>query len=369
MINLFETIVTEEAKKNVQNVLDSTFLNQGGYVDTFEETLAKEWNLSNPVTVNSCTSGLFLALKLAGIKENDRVLLPAQSFVATGLAVLMAGAKPEFVDVDSNGNMDCVSLKEKIIKYLPKAVIVVHWGGIPCDIKPIHEYCSNITNKISIIEDSAHAFGATYRDSIIGDCKYSDYCVFSFQSIKMLTTGDGGALCCKIPAKADMAKKLRWFGMSKKNITRGPTGNRIDDIGQLGFKMHMNDINGALGLGNLHGLKERLDIRFKRAMRYNVELFGINGLTLASMNYPCRPSYWLYTIKVENRDGFIKKMTENDIQVSTVDMRMDNYSVFGKKEYLYNQEKFEEQQISIPCTYSMTDEEQTKIIETIKGGW
>jgi dTDP-4-amino-4,6-dideoxygalactose transaminase len=371
MINIFECIVTNKAKQYVNEVLDSTDLNQGKYTDLFEEKLKQEWGLTNSLTLNSCTSGLFLALKLAGIGQGDEVLLPAQTFIATGLAVLMVNGIPRFTDIDHNGNISLDSIRLKTSNKT-KAIIVVHWGGIPSDLKEIYRYC--LSHNLKLIEDAAHGFGATYRNSIIGDCKYSDFCTFSTQSIKSLTTGDGGILCCKSEEDKEKAIRLRWFGMSKKNVQRGPNGNRIGDISEIGYKFHQNNINSAIGLGNLDGLRERLEVKYRRAMRYNTELFGLDGITLPIVGYPCKPSYWLYTIKADRRDDLIKKLSENGIQASTVDTRIDVNSVFcgnteQKAQYLPGQEWFDKNQLSVPCTSSMTDDDQTKILSIIKSGW
>jgi len=344
----------------------STFLNQGKVIDELEDVLAgSSWNLSLPVTLNSCTASLFLALKLSNIGPDDDVLIPAQTFIATGLSVLMVGARPRFVDIDNNGNMDIDDLKSKLTTST-KAVIVVHWGGWPADLEKISKICKD--RDIKLIEDAAHAFGAQYKLSAIGDCQYSDFCTFSLQAIKSLTAGDGGILCCANHEDYERAIRLRWFGIDKQNVVRNENGARLMRVTELGYKLHMHDFNGALALGNLDGLQNRLRRRRQIATRYYSELM-FTDVILNSCQYSCKPSFWLFPIKVEKRDDLIKKLISNGIQASVVDTRIDENQVFGYKARLPNQEIFENTQLHIPCTSGMTDEEQTKIIDTIKSGW
>jgi perosamine synthetase len=366
MISLFETIITPKAKQLVNEVLDSTFLNQGPIVDKFEAALTEQLHFKNPISLNSCTSSLFLALKLAGVELGDKVIIPPQTFVATGLAVLSVGAIPVFCDVDLNGNISLEDLQNCVTKNT-KAVIVVHWGGFPADLKPIYEFCS--ANNIKVIEDAAHALGAEYLDTYIGDCTYSDYCCFSLQAIKALTSGDGGVLCCRNNYDRIRAEKLRWFGIDKKNIVRNENGERAFDITEIGYKLHMNDLTAAIGLGNLEGLENRLKIKEFHATAYDWSFRMTDNLQTAYAKYSCKPSNWLYTIKVKNRNRLIKKLKDNGIQASTVDTRIDKYTIFKGPYELPKQEWFEATQVSIPCTSSLTIDEQVKITHLINEGW
>src|ERR1035437_1301322 len=212
-MNFFYTHISSEAKEYVNRVLDTTFISAGKIAEQFEKELERILKLNQVVTVNSGTSALHLGLDIAGIKEGDEVIIPAQTFIATGLSVLMLKAVPVFADIQPDtGNIDPVSIEKKITSRT-KAIIPVHWGGYPCDMDEINAIASNY--KLKVIEDAAHAVGASYKGDSIGTI--SDFTAFSFQAIKHLTTGDGGALCCKETKDYLGAKHKRWFGIDREN--------------------------------------------------------------------------------------------------------------------------------------------------------
>lgn len=357
MINLFNVKVSPKAIEYVNQVLTSTFLNEGEWVDKFETELSN-LGLVNPLTVNSCTSALHLALECIGVKDGE-VIIPAQTFVATGTAVLQAGATPVFTDIDLSGNTSAQHIQKKITDKT-KAVIVVHWGGTPVDLDPIIALCKE--RNISLIEDAAHALGATYKGRVIGSI--SEFTCFSFQSIKFVTTGDGGALCSNIP---ETVRKRRWFGYDKKALIRLPEGDRGNLIDVPGFKYHMNNIQGALGYGNILDIRERLKKRRDNAARYIKEL-KMDGINLLVPKYECEPSYWIFTMLVRDRSSFIAKLKANGIAASVLDRRIDKNPIFNM-EKLINQEEFDNYQVSIPVHDDLTESEMDHVITTIKAGW
>lgn len=362
MIELFETRITSKAKALVNQVLDSGFLNQGKMVEELEQILVYEWGLKYPVTLNSCTASLQLALILSGVKAGDEVILPAQTFVATGLAVLMVGAKPVFGDVDANGNLDYHDVEKKITDKT-KAVIVVHWGGNLANLSGLASVCQR--HNLKLIEDAAHAFGATTNYGRTGNCQYSDFCCFSLQAIKLLTAADGGILCCKSKEDSDRAKRLRWFGLDKKNIKRNELGEREMNITELSYKMHMNDYNGALALGNLEGLDKALERRKEIVLRYYK---AFEKLPIRVCNIKCVSSNWLCVLRAQRRNELVKHLARNFIQAGKVDGRIDTIPLFLPyyDESNTGQTLFDLEQLSIPCTSKMSDEDVQRVINTIQ---
>jgi perosamine synthetase len=318
------------------------------------------------VTVNSGTSALHLGLDIAGIKEGDEVIIPAQTFIATGLSVLMLKAVPVFADIQPDtGNIDPVSIEKKITTRT-KAIIPVHWGGYPCDMDEINAIASNY--KLKVIEDAAHAVGASYKGDSIGTI--SDFTAFSFQAIKHLTTGDGGALCCKETKDYLGAKHKRWFGIDRENSKPSILGEREYDVSESGYKYHLNDYAAALGLANLNDIPAILNRHRFIANIYSKDLANIPGLTLLNYKSDRQSSYWIFTILVEKREDFIRKLASHGIPSSVVHLRIDSNSVFGGiRKDLLNQEKFNELQVSIPVHSGLMDEDIKNIIETIKSGW
>lgn len=364
-MEFFNSHVSKKSIKLATEVLKSGFLSEGKLVEDFEKELQKTLKLTNPVAVNSGTSAIHLGLVAAGVKPGDEVIIPAQTFVATGMAVLQQFAKPIFADIQLNtGNIDPDSIKKKITKKT-KAIIPVHWGGYPCDMDEINKIAKE--NNLAVVEDAAHALGATYKGKPIGSV--SRFTAFSFQAIKHLTTGDGGALCCLNKKDYKLAKNLRWFGIDRFGAKQSILGERIYDVDRVGYKYHMNNIAAAIGLGNIADIFKILERRRQIADYYGRELKNAQGLQLLDYKNDRVGSYWLFNVLVDDRIKFIRKMRSAGIPVSVVHVGIDRNSVFGGKNLkLVNQRKFDERQISIPVHGDLTDRDVELIIKTIKHG-
>lgn len=366
MIPVFNTFVHPDAASSVGSVLQSTFLSEGEIVKQFEKELEKEFRFNNCVTVNSGTAALHLALILAGVEEDDEVIIPAQTFVATGLVVLQQKAKVVFADIDyQTGNISVESVKQKITSRT-KAIIPVHWGGYPCDMDELNALATQ--HNIKIIEDAAHALGATYKGKSVG--ALSDYTCFSFQAIKHLTTGDGGAIAIKDEKTYKEAIVRKWFGIDRNNSVPTELGERKYDIELLGFKYHLNNYGAALGLANLTGFNERMQRRREIAAFYEAGLSNISGIHPLAYKNDRHSAYWLYPFHVESRLEFIRALKDKNISASVIHQRIDRNSIFGGiKNDLTNQAKFDETQIHIPLHDAIDMEKAEYIIACIKSGW
>lgn len=363
-INFFNTTISDSAISYVLDTLKSGRISAGKQADLFEEKL-KEYGLLNPITVNSGTVTMHLALLASGVGEGDEVIIPAQTFIATGLAVKYVGATPIFADINLDGNISIESIREKITTKT-KAIIPVHWGGYPCDMDEINKIAEEYN--ISVIEDAAHAFGAKYKGRLIGTT--SRFTSFSLQAIKHLTTGDGGVICCKNIDDYNLIKRLRWFDIDRDNAKPTILGEREYDATNVGYKYHMNDIAASLGIGNLEIIDDKLKKVKEIANMYNEELSNIDGLKLLDYKKDRESAYWLYPVLIENRENFILKMNESKIPVSVVHLGIDKNSVFGGKDNtLTNQRFFDENQIHLPINDSFTLGDVRYIIDTIKKGW
>lgn len=365
-ISIYNTFVNNTAFDKVAEVLKSTFLSEGKLVREFESLLASNLGIVSPIALNSGTTALHLALDLAGIKEGDEVILPAQTFVATGLVIIQMKAIPVFADINyEDGNISIESIKQKITPKT-KAIMMVHWGGYPCDIENIISLAKE--HGLVVIEDAAHAIGASYKGRPIGSI--SDYTCFSFQAIKHITTGDGGALAISDNEKVKEALTKRWFGIDRENAVLSELGERAYNIEKLGYKYHMNDYAAALGVANLEGFSERLKKRQLIVDIYNQGLRNIDGIDLFKYNDDRVSANWLYGLHVENRFGFIRKLKEFKIVASVIHQRIDRNAIFGGlTERLWNQEKFDLTQIHIPIHDNIDMEDAEYIVQTIKSGW
>ncbi len=365
-MNFFHTHVSTKAIELVVQTLKSSFLSEGKLVRQFEQEFSRLFGVIQPVAVNSGTSALHLALSVAGVQRGDEVILPPQTFVASGLAILMCGATPVFADVRPlTGNIDPESVRANITSRT-KAIMPVDWAGYPCDMDELNAIAREYG--LAIVEDAAHAIGATYKERPVGSL--SRFTAFSFQAIKHLTTGDGGALCCLNEQDYLEARRKRWFGIDRERDQPSILGERIYDLSEVGFKYHMNDLAAAVGLGNLPEAQSHLARHREIAMAYRQVLDGIAGLTLLENKSDRESAYWVFTVLVERREDFVRALKARGVPSSVVHQRIDRNRVFGgiRKE-LDGQAFFDSRQIALPVHVGMTNNDVKAVIDAVKSGW
>lgn len=367
-ISFYNVKISQTAISLVNSVLQSGWINEGSYVKDFEEHLSK-WTGGTCIAVNSCTSALHLSLVCEGIGSGDEVIIPTQTFVATATAVLQCGAIPVFADIDfGSGNILPESIVECITEHT-KAIIPVHFGGIPCKMNEIGKIASD--NKLVVIEDAAHAFGATYQGKLIGT--HSKYVCFSFQAIKLLTTGDGGAISINPNSLLEEDIRTRkWFGINKNTVKKA-VGERLPSMDRLGFKYNMNNIAAAIGVGNLQNFELEIMRRREIAAKYRQGLKNVAGIRLMDVPEDCDPSYWLFTVLADDRDWLVDKMNEEWIETQVVNYGIDREPFFQLTDEELStrrgQRDFDRYQINLPIHSDISDEDVNRIIAIIKKGW
>ncbi len=365
-IPMFKVAMNPELNPDLLKVIHSGWIGQGSAVSKFERELGRRFQNDNVLALSAGTHGLSLALRLSGIKPGDEVITTPLTCTATNMPILMHGGVPVWADVGDDLNIDPDSI-ERLITDKTKAIMVVHWGGYPCNMERIAKLAH--THNLKVIEDCAHAYGSLYKGSIIGDCKYSDYAMMSFQAIKHLTTIDGGALFTKDSEDYDRAKLLRWYGIDRESPRKEMRCE--EDITEWGYKYHMNDVCATIGLANMQMVEENLKTTLDNAMYYEEILADVDGVTLTQIDMQKRSSYWIFTILVEDRTSFAHMMGSNGIAVSRVHERNDKHTCFMpyKSNPLPNLEKIMEKMICIPVGWWVTDEDREYIAEAISGGW
>ena len=362
MIPLVKTNIpsSEKLMSVLENVLYSGYVAQGEQVEFFEREFEKYIGGGHSLTVNSGTAALHVALILAGVKEGGEVISTALTAEPTNVAIKMTGAKIRYADIDGNtGNISPESI-EKNINVSTKAIMVVDYAGIPVDVEKIKSISERY--EIPVIHDAAHALGAKFKGLKTGN--HFPYTVFSFQAIKHLTTIDGGILQVASHDKYEKGKLIRWFGIDKK-LTR-----LENDIKFQGYKYHMNNVNAAIGLVQLGEIENIVNRHIDNGKFFDKEFQNIPGIELIKYYPDSEPSYWLYTLKVENRGGFIKRMTECGIAASELHKRNDLHSYlndFGTD--LPELDKFYSRMVHIPCGWWVTDEDRERVVSEIKKGW
>lgn len=352
MIPQFKVKMAIDAKEIVSEVLDSGFIGQGLKVEEFEDLLWKELNSSvRPVTVNSCTSAIDLALDLIGVGPGDEVISTPQTCFASQVGAMHKSAIIRWADIDPiTGCMDPNSIG-RLITDKTKAIIAVNWAGRFCDFKSIKSF------GIPVIEDAAHCW-----DVFGHDCERGDYICYSFQAIKFLTTGDGGVL---IPPKEkeEGARLLRWYGLDR---TKGQSFRCTQNIKEAGFKYHMNDIAASIGIKNIpHARESVLDHR--KNSKFLIDQISNNDIVIPEWDK--NGSYWIFSLHVINgrKNEFLEYMKENSITVSPVHYRNDEYDCTIKfKEFnLPGVNQFSDTQVCIPNGWWLTEIELNYIVDTV----
>jgi len=362
MIPLIKTSIPSREKlmPELEKILYSGYVAQGDQVENFEIAFEKYIGSGHSLSLNSGTAAIHIALILAGVKENDEVISTALTAEPTNVAIKMVGANIRYADVDfDTGNIDPSSI-EANINVLTKAIMVVDYAGIPVDVKGIQQISKKYN--IPIIHDAAHALGAKFNGLKTGN--HFPYTIFSFQAIKHLTTIDGGMLQLASKEEYEKAKLIRWFGIDKKL-------SRLDNNIQFqGYKYHMNNVNATIGLVQLKEIDTIVNAHIENGKYFDKELQNIPGVELVKYYPNSEPSYWLYTLKVENRDGFIKKLTENGITASELHKRNDLHDYLNDfRQKLPSLDKFYSKLVHIPCGWWVGIEEREQIVNVIKKGW
>lgn len=365
-IPLFKVYMDNDVGPLVNSVLYSGWIGQGPKVVEFEEKLGYTFNNEKVLALSAGTHGLSLALRLAGVGPGDEVITSPLTCTATNIPILMHGADIVWADIKPTDlNIDPKSI-ESCITDKTKAIMVVHWGGYPCDMEEITKIAYD--NDLRVIEDGAHAFTSVYKNSVIGDCVYADYSMLSFQAIKHLTTVDGGALFMKYEKDYHRGKLLRWYGIDRESPRKDMRCE--EDMVEWGYKYHMNDVCATIGLSNFKGAINNVSLARQNASYYNKELTGVPGVEVIQVEQDRLSSYWIYTLLVEDRTSFAHMMGTKGISVSRVHERNDKHTFARNyRKELPGLESVIDKMICIPVGWWVTKEDREYIVETIKGGW
>jgi len=341
VIRLFKVAMAPEAERAVADVLASGFIGQGPKVEEFEQALQETLDCPYPpLTTNSCTSALDLALHLIGVGPGDEVISTPMTCTATNGVIVNRGAQIVWADVNPFSGLISPEGVGRLVSRRTKAIMAVDWGGKPCDYETLKSF------GVPVIEDAAHAFLATIGGESIARVG-GDYVCWSFQAIKHLTTGDGGALLPP-PEQLERGRLLRWYGLDRRSSESFRCAQKIEEAG---FKYHMNDIAAAIGLANLDLAKRNVARHRANAQFYNP-------------NADQESSWWLYTLLVPRRDEFIQEMAELGIEASPVHSRNDTHPAFPPGD-LPGVDYFAEHEVAIPVGWWLTESERELIFSNL----
>jgi len=362
-ISLFCPYVSPRVADTLKQVLETRWIGQGPRVERVEDIFRFQFKAPHAIALNSCTSALHLALILSGVKARDEVITTPLTCYATVAPILYQRARPVFADIQPETlNIDPESIEKKITKRT-RAILIVHWAGMPCDMDEIKALAWE--RGIPVIADAAHALGASYRGRLIGGI--SPFTCFSFQAIKQITSGDGGMLTTLSAKHAARARLLRWYGIDRD--FKGDIYKKFQ-VRELGYKYHMNDLTAAMLRVQLEELPAILERRRQIVQRYQQALKDVDGLELFYEPEDRESAHWLFNILVDRRKDFQSRLVQFGVETSLVHIRCDTYPILGgKRRKLPGMDLVEPRYLALPLHNHLSDEDVEYIIRIIRQGW
>jgi dTDP-4-amino-4,6-dideoxygalactose transaminase len=363
-IALFMPHVPKSARQAVSEVLETRWIGQGPRVDDFEIAFADKVGSKNALAVGSGTDALHLGYLLAGLEEGDEVITSVFTCTATNIPLLYIKATPVFADIDPTTLNISVSDVKSRMTSRTRAIVFVDYGGKPAELQELRDVADSAG--VPLIEDAAHALGASRRESVVGS--FADFTIFSFQAIKHITTGDGGMLTFPETALRERAKRLRWFGIDRAAKFGGIWENDIVDVG---YKYQMTDIAAAMGLAALNEFDDTLRHRQMLLSTYVNQLSDFEDVSIVGRPEPDEiHAAWLCTISAEDRLGLQAALADDGIESGQVHYRNDRYSIFGgRRDDLPNMDFIEDRYLVLPLHTHMSVGDVERICARIKAGW
>ena len=366
--------VGEEEALAVSEVIRSGWITMGPKTFELEEKFAKYLGASHAIAVSTGTAALHLALEAAGIREGDEVLLPTTTFTATAEAVTYLKARPVLVDVDPvTMNLDPDDAVRRITSRT-KAIIPVHLGGQPCDMKELQELASK--RHLKLIEDAAHALPSEYRGKRVG--QISEFTCFSFYATKTLTTGEGGMVTTENPAAAERIRLMRLHGIERDAWKRyRGDGSWRYEVHEAGFKYNLTDMQAAMGLAQLAKCDAMHLARKRIAELYTAAFSALEELLLPEIRPDRATSWHLYVLRLKpdclrvDRDAFIRALCARGVSCSVhfIPLHLQPYY---QRAYGYKAGDFPSAEkqfrccLSLPIFPGMTDQEVNHVIRVVQ---
>ena len=373
LLPFHQASIGEEEVKEIIQTLNSGWLTTGQKTRLFEKTFADYIGCKHAIGLNSCTSGLHLSLVVSGVSSGDEVITSPITFPATTNVIVHQNAKPVFVDVEPETlNINCSEIESKI-NDSTKAILPVHFAGHPCDMDTIISLAQK--HNLTVIEDAAHALESKYHGNKIG--AIGNFTAFSFYATKNITTGEGGMLTTNDDHYADKLRILSLHGISKNAWKRyGKDGFQHWELLMPGYKYNMFDIQASLGIHQIKKVESFLSRRMQIVKKYNDAFEKTEEIQLLKVESNIKHAHHLYVIviKTENlkvsRDEVLTEIQKRGIGVA-VHFRSLHLQPFFKQHFNYKKGMFPQAEylsdrvISLPLYPKMTDEDVSRVIETV----
>ena len=359
----------------VDAVLRSDFLTQGPAVPRFEAALKAATGAEYAIAVNSATSALHIACMALDLGPGDWLWTVPNTFVASANCAIYCGAEVDFVDIDpATYGMCPVALAEKLAQAeaqgrLPKILIPVHFAGQSTDMAAISALARRYG--VRLIEDASHAIGASYKGRPVGDCAFSDICIFSFHPVKIVTTAEGGAATTNDPVLAQRMELHRSHGVTRDPALmqgESPGGWYYEQVA-LGYNYRMTELQAALGASQMTRLEEFVTRRNALAQRYDAILAGL-PLIVPAQHPETRSAYHLYPVQVEDRARVFAHLRAQGIGVNVHYIPVHTQPFYRARGFDWGDfpqaEAYYRRAISIPLYAQLTEADQDRVVTVLR---
>lgn len=371
-MQLFKPFITRKAIREVSKVLQSGWIGLGQKVEEFEKHFARYIGARYAVALNSATSALHLSLVICGVSDGDEVITTPLTFVSTNHVILYQRAIPVFADIDPVTLCIDPSSIRKLITKKTKAIICVHYGGQPCNLKSIYQIAREY--HLKVIEDAAHACGSSYQGEKIGSFGLT---CFSFHAVKNLPIGDGGMITTNKKSMYNQLIKLRWLGINKDTYSRTKLDRKHVSsyawkysVPELGFKYHMNDISAAIGIEQLKVLEQHNAYRRKLAKIYSNNLNHPDIISFPLSEPDTISAQHLFAIQVKRRNDLISKLKDHGIAPGVHYIPNNTFPLYRSfRADVKNAMKVYQHLLSLPLHLHLTKKDIMKVCNIINSGW
>ncbi len=369
MINVFQPTLGKEELDRLEQVFASNWIGKGKLVNEFEAIYAEHLGSTKDrvLSTNCCSEGLFSSMHLCDIKPDDEVILPTVSFVGAGNAVCANGSKLVLCDVDKRSLNATAEDIEKVITPKSKAILLLHFGGIPCDMDKIMDLAD--TYKLKVIEDCAAGVCSTYKGKALGT--FGDMGMWSFDAMKILVCGDGAMLHFRDPELREKAEKWLYFGLQTKSGYENSVAQKWweFDISCFGHRAIMNDVTAAIALEQYKKLPMYMEKRAAVHDYYNESLKDLEWLDLPlPIEDGCTSSYYFYHVQTKNgtRDQLAKFLRDNDIYTTYRYYPLHRVPGYGVSGIFQGADYAADNTLCLPMHQSLSQDDIEKVVEKIR---
>lgn len=369
MINVYQPTLGKEELEALEKVFESNWLGKGKRVAEFEEKYAEHIKSSKDLvlTTNCCSEGLFSSMHLLDIQPGDEVIVPTISFIGAGNAVCAHGAKMVLCDVDPRTLNACAEDIEKVITTKTKAILLLHYGGVPCEMDEIIALVKKYNLKL--IEDGAAGVNSFYKGKAVGT--FGDMGMWSFDAMKILVCGDGAMLHFNTPELRRKADRWLYFGLETKSGYENSVAQKWweFDISSFGHRAIMNDITASIALEQLKKIPMYMEKRAYVQKFYDESLAMFSWLDLPpALPEYVQTSYYFYHVQIKNgkRDLFAKFLRENGIYTTYRYYPFHRVPGYGVTGNFPNADYAADNTLNLPIHQSISQEELEYIVEKVK---